>query len=111
MIQVKPDFSPEKKKEAAQRIQEAYARLQKGESWEKVVQVYSDDFQSRQAAGLLPVFGVGEMMPTFEEAAYKLDKAGDYSKPVETPYGWHIVRLVDKSGPATPTVVHQSFEK
>lgn len=96
MIQVKPDFSPEKKKEAAQRIQEAYARLQKGETWEKVVQIYSDDFQSRQSAGLLPVFGVGEMMPAFEEAAYKLDKTGDYSKPVETPYGWHIIRLVDK---------------
>ena len=96
MIQTKPDFSPEKKKETAQRIQEAYTRLQKGETWEKVVQIYSDDFQSRQSAGLLPVFGVGEMMPAFEEAAYKLDKTGDYSKPVETPYGWHIIRLVDK---------------
>jgi peptidyl-prolyl cis-trans isomerase SurA len=96
MIQVKPDFPAEKKREAAQRIQEAYVRLQKGETWEKVVQIYSDDFQSRQSGGLLPVFGVGEMMPAFEEAAYGLAKANDYSKPVETPYGWHIIRLVEK---------------
>lgn len=96
MIQVKPDFPAEKKKEAAQRIQEAYTRLQKGETWEKVVQIYSDDFQSRQSGGLLPVFGVGEMMPTFEEAAYGLAEANDYSKPVETPYGWHIIRLAEK---------------
>ncbi|MPR32989.1 peptidylprolyl isomerase [Salmonirosea aquatica] len=96
MIQVKPDFPAEKKKEAEQRIRDAYARLEKGEPWDKVVQVYSDDFQSRQSGGLLPAFGVGEMMPAFEAAAYGLDKVGDYSKPVETPYGWHIIRLVEK---------------
>lgn len=96
MIQVKPDFPSEKKREAAQRIREAYARLEKGEAWEKVVQAYSDDFQSRQAGGLLPIFGVGEMMPAFEEAAYGLEEVGNYSKPVETSYGWHIIRLVEK---------------
>ncbi len=96
MIQQKPDFSPEKKKAAQQRIKEAYNRLEKGEAWEKIVQVYSDDFQSRQAGGLLPLFGVGEAMPEFEKAAYGLDKTGDYSQPVETPYGWHIIRLVEK---------------
>ncbi len=96
MIQSKPEFSNEKKKVAEQRIKEAYSRLEKGEAWEKIVQVYSDDFQSRSSAGLLPLFGVGENVPTFEKAAYALDKVGDYSKPVETPYGWHIIRLVEK---------------
>ena len=96
MIQSKSEFSDEKKKEAEQRIREAYNRLEKGEAWEKIVQVYSDDFQSRPSNGLLPWFGVGENVPAFEKAAYALDKAGEYSKPVETPYGWHIIRLVEK---------------
>jgi peptidyl-prolyl cis-trans isomerase SurA len=96
MIQVKPDFPAAKKKDAEQRIGEAHARLVKGEAWDKVVQIYSDDFQSRQSGGLLPTFGVGEMMPAFEEAAYGLEQVNDFSKPVETPYGWHIVRLVEK---------------
>jgi peptidyl-prolyl cis-trans isomerase SurA len=85
-----------RKKEAQQRIREAYERLEKGEPWEKIVQVYSDDFESRQGGGLLPVFGVGEMMPAFEEAAFALSQPGTYTQPVKTPYGWHIIRLVEK---------------
>ncbi len=103
MIQATPKLSEQKNQEAQQRIQDAYARLEKGETWEQLVQVYSDDFQSRQSGGHLPVFGVGEMMPAFEEAAYALAKIGDYSKPIKTPYGWHIIRLVEK-------IPLQSFE-
>ncbi len=96
MVQSKPDFSSEKKKAAEQRIKEAFDHLEKGEAWEKIVQVYSDDFQSRQSGGLLPWFGVGENVPAFENAAYGLARTGEYSKPVETPYGWHIIRLAEK---------------
>ena len=96
MIQSRPDASSAERKEAEQRIEEAHARLEKGEPWEKIVQAYSDDFQSRQSVGRLPVFGVGENVPEFEKAAYALDKVGDYSKPVETPYGWHVIKLVEK---------------
>lgn len=96
MIQDNEKTSDEKKKEAAQRIQDAYNRLENGEPWEKMVQVYSDDFQSRQSGGVLPVFGIGEMMPSFEEAAYALTQPGTYSKPIKTPYGWHIIRLLEK---------------
>lgn len=96
LIQDKAKQSNEKNTEAARRIREAHDRLQKGETWEKIVQIYSDDFQSRQAGGLLPVFGVGEMMPAFEETAYGLSRLGEYSKPVQTPYGWHIIRLAEK---------------
>lgn len=72
MIQANPKLSNERNQEAELRIRQAYERLEKGEPWEKLVQAYSDDFQSRQSGGLLPVFGVGEMMPAFEEAAYAL---------------------------------------
>lgn len=96
MLQLRPDFSVEKSAAIKQRIDQAYARLQKGEDWEKVVRAYSDDFQSRQNGGIIPPFGVGEAVPAFEAAAYGLAQAGDYSKPIETPYGWHILRLVEK---------------
>ncbi|WP_373511419.1 peptidylprolyl isomerase [Persicitalea sp.] len=96
MIQSKPNAPATQEKEAEQRIKDAYTRLDKGEAWEKIVQVYSDDFESKQSGGLLPIFGVGEMMPNFEKAAYGLVQVGEYSKPVETSYGWHIIRLVEK---------------
>jgi peptidyl-prolyl cis-trans isomerase SurA len=38
------------------------------------------------------------MIPAFEEAAFALKNAGDYTKPVLTPYGWHIIKLVEKTG-------------
>lgn len=111
MIQSKPEFSNEKKKAAAQRIKEANSRLEKGEVWEKIVQVYSDDFQSRPSGGLLPVFGVGDNVPAFEQAAYALDKVGDYSRPVETPYGWHIIRLVEKRPLESFAVMESSLKQ
>ncbi|TDB61843.1 peptidylprolyl isomerase [Arundinibacter roseus] len=81
---------------AEQRIQDAYSRLLAGESWDKMVQIYSDDFQSRTKAGLLPPFGTGELMPSLEEAAFALTEPGAISKPVRSTYGWHILRLVEK---------------
>jgi peptidyl-prolyl cis-trans isomerase SurA len=96
MIQLGPKLTDEKKKEAEVRINEAYARLEKGEPWEKIVQVYSDDFQSRQQGGVLPIFGIGQMVPDFEATAFNLSTPGSYSKPVKTSYGWHVIRLLNK---------------
>ena len=37
------------------------------------------------------------MVPEFEEAAFRLKKQGDYTKkPVRTPYGYHIIRLLER---------------
>ncbi len=96
MVQLQPSFSADKRAAARRRIDQAYARLQKGEAWETIVQAFSDDFQSRQKGGVIPPFGVGEAVPAFEDAAFGLMEVGAYSKPIETPYGWHIVRLVEK---------------
>src|SRR5690606_21759375 len=44
----------------------------------------------------LPAFGVGKMVPEFEEVAFSLKKEGEFSEPFETQYGWHIVKLLGK---------------
>ena len=36
------------------------------------------------------------MVPDFEKQAFELVNAGEYSKPFRSPYGWHIVELLDK---------------
>lgn len=78
------------------KIQEAYKALQGGTPWKEIVQRYSDDLQSRRSAGLLPVFGIGEMVPEFELATLGLKTPGEYSTPIHTKYGWHIIRLERK---------------
>ena len=46
---------------------------------------------------MLPLFGAGakqRMVPAFEAAAFALEKDGDYSKPVRTIFGFHIIKRV-----------------
>ena len=88
----KPDSLTAKKK-----ADELYARLKKGESWDKLVAQFSEDAGSAANGGELPPFGTGRMIPSFEEVAFKMQKPGDIAPPVQTPYGWHIIKLLEKT--------------
>lgn len=55
---------------------------------------------SRQNGGELGWFGAGQMVPEFEAAAFALKK-GEMSKPIQTPFGWHIIYLNDTKGVGT----------
>jgi peptidyl-prolyl cis-trans isomerase SurA len=83
------------------RIDSAYQKLQGGDTFEDLVKIYSDDKGSAAKGGVLPAFGVNRMVPEFVEAIYSLSKIGDYTKPILTPYGWHIVKLIEKRIPKT----------
>lgn len=82
--------------EAAEaKVNEIYDLLQKGEKFEDLVIKYSDDPSSNKKEGVLPAFGTGattRMVTEFEEAAFALKNDGDFSKPVRTDYGYHIIK-------------------
>ena len=80
------------------KIDSAFARLQSGENWAEVVKKYSDDRQSSATGGELPPFGIQRMVKEFEENSFALKSPGDYSKPFQTRYGWHIVKLIERKG-------------
>ena len=81
---------------ARKKIDELYSRLRKGESWDKLVAQFSEDTGSAANSGELPPFGTGRMIPAFEEVAFKLQKPGDIAAPVQTPYGFHVIKLLEK---------------
>lgn len=81
---------------ARKKIDELYSRLKKGENWDKLVAQFSEDAGSAANGGELPPFGTGRMIPSFEEAAFKLQQPGDLAAPVQTPYGWHVIKLLEK---------------
>jgi peptidyl-prolyl cis-trans isomerase SurA len=83
---------------ASAKIKEAYEKLQDGLDWDQVVGAYSDDKESSKNHGLLPMFGVGQMVSEVEETSFALSKINSYSKPFLSPYGWHIIKLIEKKG-------------
>jgi peptidyl-prolyl cis-trans isomerase SurA len=81
---------------AKKRISDVYSKLKSGETFESLVKSYSEDYNSAPKGGELPVFGINYMVPEFEDAAFGLNTAGEYSQPVETKYGFHIIKLIEK---------------
>ena len=96
MVRVTPQAPKADSAAAHKKINELYARLRRGENWNKLVAQFSEDAGSAPNGGELPAFGTGRMIPAFEEVAFKLQKPGEIAAPVQTPYGWHIIRLVEK---------------
>ncbi|MGM0477757.1 MAG: peptidylprolyl isomerase [Bacteroidota bacterium] len=83
---------------AQQKIDEIHQKLEEGEPFENLVKLYSDDRGSKSKGGRLPAFGSGtnqRMVPEFEEAAFALENDGDYTDPVQTDYGFHIIKRLD----------------
>jgi peptidyl-prolyl cis-trans isomerase SurA len=76
-----------------------YMQLQKGTAFEAVVAQYSEDRTSKFNGGVLPAFGPSAYDAIFEKEAFGLKNPGDYSKPFETSFGWHILKLIAKNPP------------
>jgi len=78
-------------------INKIYEKIKKGESFEELARTHSDDKGSGAKGGVLPWFGVNRMVPEFIEAISNLN-INDISKPIQTQYGFHIIKLLDKKG-------------
>lgn len=96
MIKAGKEATEEERAKAKEKIMEVKALLDKGQNFEDLAKKYSEDKGSSTKGGVLPPFGAGRMVPAFEEAAYALKADGDYSEPVLTDYGWHIIKRIER---------------
>ncbi|MCX7729459.1 MAG: peptidylprolyl isomerase [Bacteroidia bacterium] len=95
MVKFPKDATPDDKEKAHKKIVEIYQKIKnKQTDFEEAVKQYSDDEQSKPRKGLLPPFKSGRYPESFENAAFALQNDGDISEPVETPYGWHIIKRI-----------------
>ena len=88
--------------EALARAEELRARIVAGEAFEDVAREASDDPGSAEAGGDLGFGGRGIWVPPFEEAAFSLG-VGEVSEPVQTDFGFHLIRVEDIRASRTRT--------
>lgn len=88
-------------KKAENEINSVYEMLSEGASFSDLANKYSDHRESAAKGGALDWFGTGEIVNDFSEAAFAIPDTGKWTKPVRTPYGWHIIKLLDRKQPGT----------
>ena len=86
-------------KEAAEKI---IAELKGGASFEELAKQSKDP--SGQNGGDLGFFGPGQMVPPFETAALALEPGQLTETPVQTEYGWHVIKVEEKRMSEPPSL-------
>jgi peptidyl-prolyl cis-trans isomerase SurA len=100
MIKTTPEYSEEQNNQAKSKIDEIYQKLKAGEDFASLAKQFSDDKGSASKGGTLPWFGVGpgSVVQEFADAAFAIKNDGEFSEPVKTPYGWHIIKRLETKG-------------
>lgn len=84
--------------------QEAYSKIQNGMDFSEASDKYSEDGVSAKKGGDLGWLAEGSIHKNFSDLAFSL-KEGDISQPIETPFGFHIIKVIE-----APKVNRKTFE-
>lgn len=103
--------NPQSYAAAKKKIEEVYQRLNSGDAFDNLAREYSEDYNTAQKGGELQPFGINRMQPVFEDEAFALKTPGEYSRPFEGPYGFHILKLIEKKGVPEYDVMKNELQK
>jgi parvulin-like peptidyl-prolyl isomerase len=95
--------------ESEEEAQAVLDRLAAGEEFEVIAAEVSIDASTAYRGGDLGWFSRGQMVEPFEEAAFALE-VGEISEPVQTDYGWHIIKLYDRDDDY-PTLYYEQLQQ
>ncbi len=99
LIKLEADADEKQKKEAREKLVDVKQKVEKGESFADLAKQYSQ-CPSSAKGGDLGSFRRGQMVKEFEETAFAL-KAGELSDVVETKFGYHLIKTVEKKEAGT----------
>ena len=88
-----------KTKEEAEAI---IKQLDGGADFEKLANEHTTDPSGKTTGGDLGYFGPGQMVPEFEKAAFALEIGAYTKEPVQTQFGWHVIKVEDKRAQQPP---------
>ncbi|MCG8685546.1 MAG: SurA N-terminal domain-containing protein [Desulfobacterales bacterium] len=103
LIRVDADADEQTTAKAKEEADAVYEKAAKGEDFAQLAKTYSQG-PTGPNGGYLGRFEKSSMVKPFGDAAFAM-KAGEVSKPVKTQFGWHVIKVTDK----TPETV-KSFE-
>ncbi|HQQ95935.1 MAG TPA: peptidylprolyl isomerase, partial [Cyclobacteriaceae bacterium] len=89
--------SEEQKNVARRKLMDIRERILAGENFNELARKYSEDPSAQYNGGEYGYVGRGTMVPTYEAMAFKV-KPGEISLPFESPFGFHILQLIDRRG-------------
>ena len=98
-LRIPPDASEEDIQTIKDKADRIYDELkaQNGKNWKQMVSTYSEDQGTAASKGELTPFTVNRVVPQFVETIKKL-KQDEFSTPVRTNYGYHIIKLISTTG-------------
>lgn len=98
-IQLPFDAPEDEVNAAKQKADNIYNELmaKDGKNWNEMVKQYSDDKGTSSRNGALSSFTVSRIVPEFIEVCKSLE-IDQIGKPIRTNYGFHIIKLLGKSG-------------
>ena len=99
LIKAEPEAKEEQKALARKKLKGIQKRLEKGEDFAALAKEYSEG-PSGAKGGDLGYFGRGQMVKPFEQVVFVL-KPGEVSDIVETNFGYHLIKCVDKKSETT----------
>lgn len=106
LIRTNKNMSEIERKAKHTRAHEAYSKLKADGDFSKIVSEYSEDSISAKKSGDLGWVNEGAIDPIFSKIVFNQLKKGDISKPFQSSFGFHIVKLI-----AEPSIVKKPLER
>ena len=92
-----PEVNSEERQNALDKLQSLKDQIESGASFVDLAEKFSDDLGSARVGGDLGLQRRGTFVPEFEAAAYNLEE-GELSNIIETPFGFHLIELLERRG-------------
>ena len=106
LVRTTPSMDDTERRSRYTRALNAYNQLKTGSDFAQIVTQYSDDSLSASKAGDLGWVSEGTFNPQFTKLAFNKLKANEISKPFQSKFGFHIIKLL-----AEPTLVKKPLNE
>lgn len=108
LLMYPPNATTQDKESIKAKADSIYKEILSGADFAELANLHSEDKGSANKGGELPWLTPFRLVPSFVQPIYN-HKPGDYIPPVETFYGWHIIKLIDKQSPPDFASVKQEL--